>query len=367
MKLGDPLDCSGYELRNALFHLLASAPSSPKEGAVWYLTGNHVPYYHNGTNARPLDAGALTDQSIQNSALQTNPLLRSNHQGTQPAATISDLASVVKGYSLDQFAAAAAAVNFGSQRATNIAQATNGTDAARWDQVQAFVAAAIQGRVAIKDPVRIYITTASFSLSGLGPYDGVTLIDGDRVAVSNNSGANAIYNAHAGAWTLAPDSTTGSQWAEGTEFLVNEGSYNGAIFRQTATGSLTIGTNTNPLAFTQAFKINAYAGDNTTVTLTGQVFSVHYDAATMTTSSGALGVRTDVFVRKYSATVTTDGSASSFNIAHGLGTTDIIVGVRDSSNGKVWLDDAPVNATTASISFGAPPAANQTYRVTIFG
>jgi len=42
--------------------------------------------------------------SIANTKLATNPLARANHTGTQASSTISDLATVVKAYRLDEFA-----------------------------------------------------------------------------------------------------------------------------------------------------------------------------------------------------------------------------------------------------------------------
>lgn len=371
MKLGDPLECAQYELRNPVFHLLASAPGSATQGQHWINTGNGYPFYWTGTAARPLDAAALTDGSIQIAALAVNPLVRANQTGTQPASTISDLATTVKGYTLDSFAAPVTTVNFGSQRASNIAQATNSTDAARWDQVQAYVQSAVQGQTAIKNPVRMY-AAGNVSISSPGSLtDGTyTAQIGDRILLANQTTATQnniyVYNGSSSAMTVASDSSTGSQWLEGTEVLVTDGTtYGGAIFRQTTSGTITLGT--NALAFTQTFKINTYTGDGSTTTVAGYQISVKYDSATMTTTSGSLGVRTDVFARKFSGTITGDGATTAFNVSHGLATTDVIVGVRDSTNSKVFVDDNPANSSTVTITFGTAPANGTTYRVTVIG
>jgi hypothetical protein len=367
LKIVDAADFSQNEIRNGLLHLLASTPSTPKAGQIWYGTGSNVPLIWNGTQARPLDAAALTDGSIQIAALAVNPLIRSNMTGTQTASTISDLQATVTSYSLDKFSQAIAPVNFGSQRLANIAQATNASDGARWDQVQSYVQSSLQGQTAIKTPVKL-LAASNIVLSGTQTIDSVAANVGDRVlAVAQTTATeNGLYIVASGAWTLAPDANVGSDWSEGTETLVAEGTvYGGAIFRQTTAGTIVLGT--NALAFTQTFKINAYSADGVTTSLTGFVFSTKFDAATMTTTSGSLGVRTDVFARKYSVTITGDGSTTAFNITHNLGTTDVIIGVRDASGAKIFVDDSPQTTSAATITFGTAPAASMTYRVTVIG
>ena len=66
--------------------------------------------------------------SIALSKLATDPLARANHTGTQAASTISDLATVVKAYNLDEFAAAAAIVDCGAQALDNVKQIISEVD-----------------------------------------------------------------------------------------------------------------------------------------------------------------------------------------------------------------------------------------------
>lgn len=366
-KYFDPVDFQQNQILNAVLQPLSSAPSSAVAGQISFNTSNNTPYVWNGSQNRPLDAAALTDGSIQIAALAVNPLNRANQTGTQTASTISDLKSAVTAYSLDSFAQPINPMNFGTQRLTNIAQATNASDAVRYDQTQALIQAAVQGQTAIKDPARLVAVT-NVALSGTQTIDGVAANVGDRVLVIAQTTAteNGLYIVQTGAWTLAPDADVGSQWLEGTEILVNEGtSYAGAIFRQTTSGTIVLGT--TALVFTQSFQINTYTADGTTTSLTAFEFSVKYDASTLTTTSGSLGVRTDVFARKYSVTITGDGATTAFNIVHGLGTTDVIVGVRDSTGSKVFVDDNPANSSTVTISYSVAPAAGVTYRVTIVG
>lgn len=377
MILGDPLNCSQFELRNGVLHLLASAPSTPVVGQFFYLTGTNVGYVFNGSKGRPMDAAALSDGSIPNAALApiantlliTNPLLRSNHTGTQFANTISNLQTTVTGYTLDTFAQPINTMNFGTQRLSNIAPATNSSDAARWDQVQAYVQASVQGQTAIKNPVRFYAAT-NVNISAPGAtLDGMSANVGDRVLLGSQTTAtqNGIYvfNGSASAMTLATDAASGLAWIEGTEVLVTEGTvYAGAVFRQTTSGTIVLGT--TPLAFTQTFKINTYSPDGVTTSLTGYTFAVKYGYG-FSTASGSLGVDTTKIPSKFSYTITCDGASSAFNVTHNLGTTDVIVGVRDSAGNKVFVDDNPASSAMVTISFGAIPPQNTTYRVTVIG
>ncbi|MGW3421282.1 hypothetical protein [Streptomyces phaeochromogenes] len=64
------------------------------------------------------------------SKLETNPLARANHTGTQAASTISDLATVVQAYRLDQFANPNADVSLASHKLTSVTDPTSAQDAA---------------------------------------------------------------------------------------------------------------------------------------------------------------------------------------------------------------------------------------------
>ena len=366
MKLAEPFDFSQYEIRNAVIHVVPSFPSAPKLGQVAYNTGTLIPATWNGSAWRPLDAAALTDGSIAIAALAVNPLLRANHSGVQPSATISDLATTVKAYTLDSFAAAVAAVNVGGQRLTNVAQGTNATDVVTLAQAQALATAAAQGQTKLKDPVRAY-AASNITLSGLFTLDGVVLAAGDRVLAANQSTAvqSNIYVAATGAWSIAADCNTGVDWIQGSDVLVDEGTqYGGAIFRQQTSGTITIGT--TALTWTQTSKINNYVGDGVTATIVGRTISVNVGPG-LTTAAGNVAIDTTIIGRKYSTTITGDGSTTSFQITHNLGTTDVIVGCRDSTGTVIFPDDAPTSTSAVTVSFGTAPATGVTYRITVIG
>jgi len=75
-------------------------------------------------------ASDIADGTITAAKMVSDPYARANHTGTQVASTISDLASTVKAYTLDEFADPAAAISMNSQKITTLATPTDNADAA---------------------------------------------------------------------------------------------------------------------------------------------------------------------------------------------------------------------------------------------
>ncbi|NTU83043.1 MAG: hypothetical protein HGA45_27355 [Chloroflexales bacterium] len=136
------VDLSNNQLLNVVVQVLAGAPASPAAGRIYYDSTLSKLRYYNGTGW--VDLGApLTDALTLNGQAAAFYLNRTNHTGTQLAATISDLATAVQAYRLSQFAAPNAPLAMGSQRITGLADPTSAQDAA----TQAYVLAQISNLV----------------------------------------------------------------------------------------------------------------------------------------------------------------------------------------------------------------------------
>lgn len=330
------IDFNALEAYNFRFQNLASAPSSPTAGRAYYDSVLNALYVHNGTAWVAADPAKAAAGSIPNTALATNPLARANHTGSQAAATISDLSSVVQGYTLNQFAAPVAAMNLGAQRLTNVADPIAAQDAA----TKNFVENLLNG-TDWKPSVRA-ATTANITLSGLQTIDGITVAAGERVLVKNQTtaSANGLYLAASGAWTRTVDADGAGELSAATAVMVEEGTTQAETqWRVTTDGAITIGT--TAIAFAQIGAATSYTA-GAGITIVGNVISA--DAAAV--------------VRKYAETIG-DGSATSIAVAHNLGTQDIDVRVRDAStNAAVECDWVATSTTTVTLSFAAAPALN---------
>lgn len=136
------------------------------------------------------------------------------------------------------------------------------------------------------------------------------------------------------------------------------------------------------IAGTQVLSATEYTGNSATTTTAtnvtgGAAGSIVYQTGSATTSTLGLGTSGHVLVAGASAPVwtkkkhaeTLSTSATSYAIAHGLGTNDVIVNVYEVSSGEVvYADITNVNdgsaVPTTTVNFAAAPTANQ-YRVVI--
>lgn len=350
------IDFSGNQALNMLFHVLASAPSSPAAGQSYYNSTSKVVFTWNGTAWRPHDAAALTDGSVPNSALATNPLARANHTGTQTASTVSDLSTVVQAYRLDQFAAPTVSVSFGTQRITNVVDPSSAQDAATKNYVDGALQSAAAG-IDSKPSVRAVAVANVTTLSGTTTQDGVSLIANDRLLLTGQTtaSANGVYVIAAGAWSRALDADQTGEITPGAFWFVEEGTtYGKTQWRCNNTGAITLGTTS--VAIVQFGAANLYSA-TAPITLTGGAFGISLGTG-ITTSGGNLIVDNTVVVRKY-ATSIGDGSTLSYTVTHNLGTLDVLAQTYLNSTGETVLCDV-VRATTntLTVSFASAPASN---------
>lgn len=342
------LDFGKNQILNVVAQVLSADPGNPVAGQFYYNSTSNTLRYYNGTSWVQLTAsGTATDSNLLNGQAGTFYLSRANHSGSQIASTISDLASTVQGYRLDQFAAPTAAVNLGSQRLTSVADPTGPQDAA----TKIYVDAARAG-LDIKDSVRA-ATTVNITLSGTQTVDGVALIAGDRILVKNQTvaSANGIYIVAAGAWSRATDADSSAEVTAGMATFISEGATVGnQRWVLTTDDPITLGTTS--LTFTQdSGGANYTAG--TGITITGNTIA-------QDTASG-------YGVRKFTQAIG-DGIAMAITVTHNLGTRDVIVEVYQAGSpyANVIPDIEAVTTAAVVIRFASAPTAGQ-YRVVVMG
>lgn len=345
----------------------SSAPASPVNGQIWLdTTGPNVKWSLGG--------------------VWKNPLARGDHTGTQTASTISDLATVVQAYRLDQFAAPTAPLGLGGQRITSVADPTSPTDGA----TKQYVDNARAG-LSVKDPVRVVAAT-SINLASLPTaIDGVTLTAGNRfLAAAQTTGAqNGIYtySTSTGAATRATDADLAGEVFDGSLVAVAEGTAAGSQYIQTATPSGA------PGAWTQTWVAYSTGGTSYSagngLSLTSNTFTAVADpAGPLAVSSSGISLTAPLpvifggtggitaplaraalgTVGKFAANVGAITGGVALNITHGLGTLDTLEPtLKDTATGEfIGAKFITVDANTVSCTVGAS-AASGAYRVTVVG
>jgi len=253
-------------------------------------------------------------------------------------------------------------LDFGNARKIiNLPDGTNAQDPVTFAQLSS----AIEG-LKNKDPARVS-TQSNINLATPGAtIDGVTLISGNRVLVrSQTAGAENglyIFNGSAAAMTRSLDASTFTE-LENALVPIAEGTDTTKNFRQTVTGGT---LNTTTITWT-AFGTGATAASESTSGILKLATQVLTDGGTDDlTAVTPLKLKTSIYgTRKYDATIG-DGTATSYTIAHNLGTRDIQVQIsRNSGNYDTVLAEIQRTSTNSiTILFDTAPAANA-YRVSI--
>lgn len=230
-------------------------------------SGDSYIAYNSSTGAFTLDtANAATVAYVDQEVSDVN--------NTINGLTTSDISEGTNQYYTD--ARARAAVSSGDNTlsynsSTGVFTANTSTLALK-SYVDEQVQASAQG-LDVKASVRV-ATTGNIDLASVSTIDGVTLADGDRVLVKDQSTAseNGIYVHSSGALTRAADADSDDEVTAGLFTFVAEGStYADTGWVITTNDAITVGT--TGITFTQFSGAGQYtAGDG--LTLTGTTFDV---------------------------------------------------------------------------------------------
>jgi hypothetical protein len=285
------------------------------------------------------------------------------------ASKISDFDTQVRLSGLDQMAEPESNVSFNDVRITNLATPVNDNDAAN----KLYVDTAIQG-IKPKNSVKA-ATTGNITLSATQTIDDISVIDGDRVLVKNQttSSQNGIYIVSGSAWTRAADMNSWDEVVSAFVF-VEEGTTNadtgwlcsansGGTLDTTAitwvqfssAGSITAGTGLSKDGNT----LNVGAGTGITVgaddvALTGQSLALHNLSTNgLITRTGSGTVTSRTISTSGTGISVADGNGVSANPTISLSTALSTVGTLTPAADRIaYYTSASTASLTALTSFG---------------
>ena len=347
--LPDGINLNKSPINNAAIQVLAAAPSSPVDGQVYKDSTTHALMVYDAYSSTwaPADASKATNI---------------------PVAAIPSFASTVKGYSLDMFAYAAAAMNFNGQRLTNVATPTSGSDAATmaWvtSQLQA-TAAGISGKGSV---AVIATTNQSLTYGSFPTIDSYTVTLGERVLLAGQTTAsqNGPYIVGASGFTRVTTDAN-NELQPGSFWLVDAGTVNGGSqWWITSPGpGVTITPGTTNITISKFGAGIAYSAGNG-MSLTSGVFAVQaISGGGILVSASGVAVDTTKFTQKMNQQIG-NGTATSFTINHNFNNSNPSVTVRDSSGTEIKPDNVATDANNVTVSFYTAPASNA-YNVSVQG
>ena len=322
-RLWQALDFNKLEALNLTLHNLTGAPASPVEWQKYMNTTTHIEYVYNGT-------------------IWVDALDRTNHTWTQLASTISDFDTQVRTNRLDQMSAPTVSVDMNSQKITWLLAPTLDTDAVN----KLYVDDLVNG-TDWKESARV-ATTANITLSWTQTIDWISVLDGERVLVKDQTipSENGIYVCSTGAWNRSLDADENGELTSSSALFIEEWTIS-ADTQYIVSTDWVIVIGTTDIAFTQLGAWVSYTSWNW-IDITWSVISVD----------------TAVVVRKYAVNIG-DTAATSFTITHNLWTLDIQVSVREIATGEEVI--IPNKATTTSqavVEFATAPSTDE-YRVIV--
>lgn len=167
-------------------------------------------------------ADSHTARRIDVDNAQAYAISRTNHTGTQLAATISDFNSAVRLNRLDQLANPTGSVSLNSQKIIALADPTSAQEAATMNYVDNAVAG-LAGGLQFKGTVKVAAAAnVNIASPGTSTFDGVTVSNGEIVLLTAQStGAqNGPYTfngagssmTRAANWDAAGEAKVGSFW-----------------------------------------------------------------------------------------------------------------------------------------------------------
>lgn len=352
------LDIAHNELRNAHLQHVAGLPAATAELTGWLLfnTMDGRAYYCTGTSWewRATNSDALGGN---NAAFYLN---RTNHTGTQPAASISGLDGVIAATPLNTLAAPTGPVNLGNQRLISAAPAQDATDVPTLGQVSDLLNNQGFKIVRVASVASVALTIGNGTVM-----DGVTLATGNLILLKDQASAaeNGIYRVNAASLTRDPASDTAAELPGGTIVVAQEGTANADKMWMLITNNPYV-MGTDPLNFTPYGNApNPYVAGNG-INITANTISAVAGSG-ITVGGSGIAVDTATVARYVNLDVPAPGSGTAVTLVHNLARRPVPVAVMEVSTGDLVIPGINYpDANSVTLDFTVAPTTGQ-YRVAV--
>lgn len=350
-------DYNKNEIQNAVVQNLASAPSSPHEGQIYYDTTLHQLGVYQNSTWTYLSA-TVTNGVTKTSNASGAGVIQVSGGADKTIADYTSAGGIVKVNASGVASIASAGTDYLTASSTNTF--TNKTfDAAGTGNALSNISTS---NFAV-NVIDTDTTLAANSDTRLASQKAVkTYIDGVATSAMKFKGViDASTNPN------YPSASTGDMYkisvagkiggASGT--VVTAGDSIVAITNTSAGNEATVGANWDVI------QANVDAATSSTLGLTQYATSTEAEAKSSSSKSLTPASVTNFPVKK-TATIG-DGSSTSIAVTHNLGTQDIVASIRDATtNAFVECDIVATSTTVATFNFAVAPASNA-YKVTIIG
>ena len=305
------------ELQNAVIQNLASAPSSPVEGQIYYdsTAGDKAIYVYNGSNWISV-GGDITGVDITAGTGLTGSVTTTGGQHTQ-TINLADTAVTAGSYGS---ATAIPVITIDAQ-----GRITNATTAGITTTLT------VDG-----DSTTADVALATDDLKIIGTSNEI-------VTTASKSGTDVTLQ------VALPDDVTIGNDLTVTNDLVVSGNLQ-------VTGTTTT-NNVETVSTSNGVICEGSVADANEVTLLAGTVSADR-TITLPDATGTVALTTDITGRLYAASIG-NGSATSIAVSHNLGSRDVIVQLYDASSyDTVIADVVRTDANTVTIGFSSAPSSN---------
>jgi len=375
------IDLNKNELQNAKIHVLATAPSNPQEGQIYYNSTDNKLYFYDGTSF--VDASG----DIKSVVTSTSTTLQiTDSSGPNPSIATVTAAITNGGTGLatgDQI------YDFVTDSATTIASLNEITENVTIGDATD-VTVTTSGDLEVTGDLTVNGTTTTVNSNTVTIDDPVFTLGGDTAPSSDDNKDRGIefryhdgstaklgffgFDDSTGDFTFLTSATNSSEVFSGTKgnLDINNISLSGSITSvdgaAPTNGQILIGNGSNNDM--QLATITAGEG----IDITNAAGSITIDAEdSSTTNKGVVQLSTDaealagtdtakvvtpagLAARSFSTSIG-DGSATSITVTHNLNSRDVIIQLYDNSSyDTVFADVVRTTVDTATISFAAAPA-----------